>query len=324
MSSTVRPWRLWTCRSLLPKSAAVVGRSSGLLSIACSTGGADIVRYLSQVPCRGRLSGYPQELGDDPLIAAAFEGGVTGEGTKQGRAQAVHVGRGSWAAAEKDLGCRERRRCVDYARRGFEAAGYPCDTEIGQLGFAVLGEQDVRGFDVTVQGAQPMCGLQGSGDLHPDVQRLHPGERADGMDACAQGVARMVLHHDEGPARRRRADIKNVDDVRMPAQLAHRALLAQKPLDVVGIEVRGEHLHRDGALQRTLLAAVDRSEATDADLSGIVEPGGSELRGDRRRQVTPAGRRFAFGHQPPRPRYSSPAIADPCKHPSKESVEHNR
>ena len=57
---------------------------------------------------------------------------------------------------------------------GLEAAGYPCDAEVRQLGFAVLGEQDVRGFDVTVQRAQPMCSLQGSGHLHSNVQRLHP------------------------------------------------------------------------------------------------------------------------------------------------------
>ena len=137
-------------------------------------GGADIVGYLNQIPCRGGLGGDPQELGDDPLTAAAFEGGVTGECTKQGRAQAVHVGRGSWAAAQEYLGCRERRRSGDDACRGFEAAGYPCDAEIRQLGFAVLGEQNVRGFDVTVQGAQPMCGLEGSGNLHSDVQASPP------------------------------------------------------------------------------------------------------------------------------------------------------
>jgi hypothetical protein len=114
---------------------------------------------LSQISCRGGLSGDPQEPGDDALIAAAFEGGVTGEGAKQGRSQAVHVGCGSWAAAGKGLGSGKCGRPSDDAGRGFEAAGYPCDTEIGQLRFVVLGEQNVGGFDVTVQGAQPMCGL---------------------------------------------------------------------------------------------------------------------------------------------------------------------
>ena len=142
------------------------------------------------------------------------------------------------------------------------------------------------------------------------------------MDACAQGVARMVLHHDEGPARRRRADVKDVDDVRMPAQLAHRALLAQKPLDVVGIEVRGEHLHRDGALQRTLLAAVDRSEATDADLGGIVEPGGASsaaIAGVRSRRPAD-GSHSAIGHLGPDTRTCDCRPIDT----STESVEHNR
>jgi hypothetical protein len=50
-------------------------------------------------------------------------------------------------------------------------------TEIRQLRLAVLGEQDIRRFHVTVQDAAPVRGFQRAGDLHPDVQRVAPAHR---------------------------------------------------------------------------------------------------------------------------------------------------
>ena len=94
MSSTVRPWRRWMCRNSFPKSAAVAGRSSGLLAIACSMAAPTSSGISTLSSAVVRLGGDPQELGDDLLAAAAFEGGVTGERAKQGGAQAVHVGGG--------------------------------------------------------------------------------------------------------------------------------------------------------------------------------------------------------------------------------------
>ena len=65
MSSTVRPWRLWMRSHLLPKSAAVVGPIVGIALHCVFDGGAEIVGYLNQVPCRRGLGGDPQELGHD-------------------------------------------------------------------------------------------------------------------------------------------------------------------------------------------------------------------------------------------------------------------
>ena len=64
--------------------------------------------------------------------------------------------RGSGCAPEY-FWCGKRRRRGDDARRGLKAAGDPRDAEVRQLGFAIVGEQNVRGFDVAVQGAQPMA-----------------------------------------------------------------------------------------------------------------------------------------------------------------------
>ena len=50
----------------------------------------------------------------------------------------------------------------------------PGDTEIGQLPFAVVGEQDVRRFDVTVQGAAPVRDFQRAGEFHADARRIAP------------------------------------------------------------------------------------------------------------------------------------------------------
>ena len=142
------------------------------------------------------------------------------------------------------------------------------------------------------------------------------------MDACAQGVPRVVLHHDVGPTRRGGADVKNVDDVRMAGQLAHCALLAQKSFDVVWIEIGGEHLDRNRALQSTLHAAVNRAETADSDFLGIFEPCRGQFRSDRRRQIT-CCRLFALGHRRPWPRYCILATAQPYRYPLIRFLEHS-
>src|ERR1700732_1994554 len=123
------------------------------------------------------------------------------------------------------------------------------------------------------------------------------------VDSCIQGVPRGVLHHDVGPTRLRYADLKYLDDVRMAAQLAHGALLAQKSFDIVCIEISGEHLDRNGALERTLPAAVDRAETAPSDFLGIAESGRGQFSSDRRHQLPQNRPRIRLDHRRPRPRY---------------------
>ena len=58
----------------------------------------------------------------------------------------------------------------------------------------------------------------------------------------------------------------------MAGQFAHCALLAQESFDIVLIAISGEHLDRNGALERLLPAAVDRAETAAPDFLGIAEP----------------------------------------------------
>ena len=153
-----------------------------------------------------------------------------------------------------------------------------------------------------MQGPESVGCLEGSGHLDSYVKHFLHAQRAGVMNPGVQRVPGVILHHDVGPARRRGADLKDVDNIRVPGQLAHRALLAQESLEVVRIEVGGEHLDGHGALQGVLPAAVDRAETTASDHVSVIEPRRGQLRGDRGAQVILSRRRTEFGDEPPRPK----------------------
>ena len=100
-----------------------------------------------------------------------------------------------------------------------------------------------------MQGAKPVGRLEGTGHLHSDVNRFLPADGARGLDPRLQGVTRVVLHHNVGPTRPSGADLKDIDNVGMPRQFAHCALFAQEPFAAIGVNIGGQHLDRDGALQ---------------------------------------------------------------------------
>ena len=166
------------------------------------------------------------------------------------------------------------------AVRGLEPADDPGDAEIRQLRLAVLGEQDVRRLDVTMQGAAPVRGLQRASHLHPDVQSIAPVDRTGVVDLGLQRPVRVVLHDDVGPTGGGGADLEDVDDVGMSRQLSHRHLLAHEPLHIVRLEISRQHLYRDRAVQRALGAAVHHPEPAPPDLGGILETGRHHFRRD--------------------------------------------
>jgi len=57
----------------------------------------------------------------------------------------------------------------------------------------------------------------------------------------------------------------------VPGQLAHRDLLTDEALDVVGLDIRRQHFHRDCPIELGLAAAVHHAEPASADLLGIFE-----------------------------------------------------
>jgi len=110
---------------------------------------------------------------------------------------------------------------------------------------------------------------------------------------------RVVLHHDVWPAGGGRPDLEDVDDVRMPGQFAHCDLLAHEPLQVVGLEIGGQHLHRDDAIQRALAAAIHHPEPAAPDLLGLLETGSHQLRRDPGVHIPLRRQRVAVSHRSP-------------------------
>ena len=124
-----------------------------------------------------------------------------------------------------------------------------------------------------------------------------PTDRPGVVDLGLQRTVRVVLHHDVGPAGGGGADLEDADDVRMPGQFAHRHLLTHEPLQVVRLEIRGQHLHRDRAIQRGLAAAIHHAEPAAADLLGILETGSHQLRRDPGVHIPLRRQRVAVGHR---------------------------
>lgn len=200
-----------------------------------------------------------------------------------------------WRLALEHLGCGEGEGSGEGAGGGFEAAGDAGDAEVGELRLAVLGDEDVGGLDVAVQGAGAVGGLEGAGELDPDADDVPPRHRPVPAHPHRQRVVGVVGHHDVRPAGGGDAHLEDVDDVRVAGQPAHREPLAQEPFAVLGVEVGGEHLDRDGAPEGALPAPIDDAEAAPADDEGVVEP----RRGEFRRDPLPRGAggfRIEIGH----------------------------
>ncbi len=220
-----------------------------------------------------RMLSDPKELGDYLLTLAALIDRMPGSGGEQGRREAVHVGCRLRRLALQYLGSGVGRRPGDGPFGRFEAAADSGDTEVGELRFAVLGEQNVRRFDVAMQDPALVRRLQSTGHLHTDVQGVSPAERSAVLDPGAQGTARVVLHDEVRAPTGGGADVKHADYVWVSGQLSHHDLLAEESLEVVRLEVGGEDFHRHRSIQRGLKAAVYDSEAAASDLLQIRESG---------------------------------------------------
>ncbi len=145
-----------------------------------------------------------------------------------------------------------------------------------------------------------MRGFQRAGDLDADVQRVGPPDRSVVMNLGLQRTVRVVLHHDVWSAGAGHPDLEDVDDVRMAGQFAHCDLLAHEPLHVVGLEIRGQYFHGDGAIELALVAAIHHAEPTSADLLGILETGSHQLRRDPGVHIALRRQGVAAGHRSPR------------------------
>ncbi len=121
---------------------------------------------------------------------AALDGGV------QGRAEGEHVRRRVRVGTPRGLR-REERRCPrEEAGAGErDVARGAGDPEVGDLGGAVLAEQDVARLDVPVHHARGVRRGQRGGHLGTDPGGLLRGQRAPVVEQRGETPGRQILHH---------------------------------------------------------------------------------------------------------------------------------
>ena len=167
-----------------------------------------------------------------------------------------------------------RRRAERVAGPGEVGPGAPRDPEVEELGEAVLGEEDVRGLDVSVDDAAPVGGPEPPRDVGRDAGGVGDGERA-ALEAGRERLAVVARHREVEPAvvglvrfvdRAEVGVVHGGDGVGLGEE--PRARLR------VGGEVGGEHLHGDEPVEPGVARAVDHAHRPPAKLlDQLVAPG---------------------------------------------------
>ena len=236
-----------------------------------------------------------QVLADDHDRVLARERGLAGEQLVEHRPERVEIGPGVGGAAEGLLGGQvgdgSDQHPLDRLAR---AAVGGREAEVAEPGGAVVAEPHVRRFQVAVDDPAPVGVLERPADVDRDRDRpldLEPATLAL-LEHPGEIAAADVLADDERDPPLL-ARVEHPDDVRVLAELAHRARLApgageHRLLDPLGVE----HRHRDLALAGLAIAsAVDPLATAAADQRvDPVAPGeqlwdvGRRLRSRRRRR----------------------------------------
>ena len=170
-------------------------------------------------------------------LVLAVERDVAGQHLEQHDAERVDVGLAVDVVAERLLG-RDVVGGPEHAAVGGQAllverAG---DAEVGDLGRALLVDQDVLGLDVAVDDVAGVGGGERARDLDRVGDRLVDRQAAHAADAVLQRLALDVLEDDVGPAVLL-PGVDHADDVRV-AELGDGASLAPEALELVGVGSR--------------------------------------------------------------------------------------
>jgi hypothetical protein len=120
-------------------------------------------------------------------------------------------------------------------------AGYP---EVGEFGHAIVGQQDIRGFDVPVHDAGCVDGRERVRDLRQQVAGLRPRKWTVFGKAGPQRATGHELHDDKG-SRIPGAVAANSDDVRR-SDRAGQINLAREPFYEFGVARVQVAQHLDG------------------------------------------------------------------------------
>jgi hypothetical protein len=94
-----------------------------------------------------------------------------------------------------------RRRVVDrtdgiHSLGGRVGRCCPGYAEIGNLGYAVGGHENVLGFDIAVNDLSVVCLAQRTADLNGDIDSLAPLQAATLLDIFLKGDALHIFHDD--------------------------------------------------------------------------------------------------------------------------------
>ena len=172
-----------------------------------------------------------------------------------------HVGGG----AEHDPGIGARP--VDADGRGVGPGGLHdlCETEVDDLGVAVVGDHDVGRLQIAVDDALLVCAREPFGDLGRERERARLRQRA-AAERLAQLLAANQLHRDERHTVGL-ADLVDDRDVRMLEHGCRTSLLQQAvAAHRVVHEIVGKDLQRDFAAELHVDGAIDDAHAAAANL----------------------------------------------------------
>ena len=138
------------------------------------------------------------------------------------------------------------------------------DAEVEHLRLPAAGHEDVRGLDVAVDDAAGMRGVEGVGDLDPELEHAVERQRP-ARDLVLQRAAVEQFHDDELLALVL-ADVVDRADVRVVERRGD-ARLAAEPFERLGVggEIGGQELQRDLAAETNVLGAVDHAHAAGAE-----------------------------------------------------------
>jgi len=149
-----------------------------------------------------------------------------------------------------------------HARGGFGSLHFR-ETEVQELR-AGLGEHDIAGFQIAMDHAVAVGGVESVGDLNGVVQRLI-GRQPAFPQPLGEGFALQILHDEEIDAVLM-ADVVERTDVRM-AQAGDGLGFALEALAGLWAEgkMRGENFDGDGAVEAGVTSAIDLAHASGAD-----------------------------------------------------------
>ena len=215
----------------------------------------------------------PHHLQQQAQRALVVEGHAPGEQFEQHDAQREDVRALVDRLAGAHLGREVARRADEFAGGGQflgEIGGRERDAEIGDLDPAALVEHQVGGLDVAMDHAAVVRGGEAGGGLVDRPRRLLRRHLVLALEPGRERLALDELHGEIGlplPL----ADVVDLDDVRV-VERGHGAGLAQEALldALVVRERRGQHLDRDVAAERRLVALVDHAHAAAAQLGDDV------------------------------------------------------